>query len=118
MQVQIRQLGGGDVSLEDCARFSTPLGEAIESSQLAPENYVLEVSSPGISDKLLSDRDFKTFKGFPIEVTYSSEKNSQLSKRGLLHEKSQNHLHLNIKGRMSRINLDAITEVRLVSPTG
>ncbi len=118
MQVQIRQIGGGDVSLDDCAVFSSPMGEAIEVSQIIQEEYVLEISSPGISDELKNERDFNTFKGFPVEVTIEKKNKSKLQSTGLLHERSNDHLLLNIKGRMKRIPLEEIRQVRLVSPTG
>ncbi len=62
IQVQIRQSNGMDVSLEDCALFSTPMGEAIELSQLLNCPYVLEISSPGLGDVVQTDREFETIK--------------------------------------------------------
>ncbi len=118
MQVQIRRIGGGDVSLEDCACFSGPMGQAIETSEILNEAYVLEISSPGINEQLLSDKDFLTFRGFPVEVSFLDDKNSQHHQKGLLKERSKDHVHLNIKGRMSLIPRKDVTEVRLISPTG
>ena len=118
MQVQIRQAGGGDVSLEDCARFSGPMGEAIDTSKILDEAYVLEISSPGIDGQLLTDRDFKTFRGFPIKVSFRDEKNIELNKAGLLHQRSADHLHLNIKGKIIAIPRNNVIEVSLTSPTG
>ena len=118
MQVQIRHTGGEDVSLEECAIFSAPMGEAIEASQLLNEAYVLEISSPGIADQLHSDRDFQTFQGFPVEVTYRNAQESVLLRAGQLQERSSEHVHLNIKGKISRIPRKDVITVRLTSPTG
>ena len=118
MQVQIRHLGGEDVSLDDCARFSAPMEEAIETSNLLNQAYVLEISSPGISAQLEKDRDFRTFKGFPVEVTFKDDKNFKHRKTGLLHERSSDHLQINIKGQIKRIPRQNILEVRLTTPTG
>ena len=68
LEVQIRHSSGADVSLDDCAGFSGVLGDALEASTLLTEAYVLEISSPGIGDQLIEDRDFQTFRGFPVEV--------------------------------------------------
>jgi len=38
---------------------------------------VLEISSQGVSDELTSERDFKTFKGFPVNVELN-QKNSKI----------------------------------------
>ncbi len=116
LQVQIRQKKGGDVSLDDCASFSGPMGEAIEASDLLKEPYVLEISSQGISEDLNSDRDFLTFHGFPVEVNFRDEKESQTHLSGLLHERSDKHVLLNIKGRIKRIPREDIICVRLTSP--
>ena len=118
MQVQIKHSAGGDVSLDDCARFSQPMSEALETSELLTEAYVLEISSPGINDELSNDRDFQTFKGFPVEVLFGDDKSSPLRKSGLLKDRSKNHIHLNIKGRISRIPRNEVIKVRLISPTG
>ncbi len=118
MQVQIRHAGGGDVSLEDCANFSAPMGQAIDTSKLLNEAYVLEISSPGIQDQLIQDRDFQTFRGFPVEVTFRGSKDTETQRIGLLHERSKDHVHLNIKGKMDRIPRKDVMKVRLISPTG
>ncbi len=118
MQVQIRHTGGGDVSLDDCASFSAPMSEAIDISKLLDEAYVLEISSPGIEDQLITDRDFQTFRGFPVQVTYRDDSNSELHQDGLLKERSKDHVHLNIKGKVSRIPLIDVVSVRLIAPTG
>ncbi len=115
MQVQIRHSDGGDVSLDDCARFSEPMGDAIEASELLDQGYVLEISSPGIGEQLKTDKDFKTFKGFPIEVTIQNDSGSNLSRTGLLHERSETHVHLNIKGQIKQIPREEVISVRLTT---
>ena len=118
MQVQIRNKGGEDVSIDDCARFSGLMDKALETTQLINEPYVLEITSPGISDQLQNDRDFQTFRGFPIEVNYCNDNDSAAHLQGLLHEKTKDHLQVNIKGRIKRIPYQAVLGVRLISPTG
>ncbi|WP_036900581.1 MULTISPECIES: ribosome assembly cofactor RimP [Prochlorococcus] len=119
IQVQIKKMScEEEISLEDCVHFSEPMNEAIEQSKLLDNGYVLEISSPGLSDLLETDRDFKTFKGFPIEVRLKDKDNSELLKSGLLHERSKEYLLVNIKGRISKIPRKNIISVQLTSPTG
>ncbi len=115
IQVQIRAQGGGDVSLDDCARLSNPIEEALEASKLFNEAYVLEISSPGIGENLITDRDFVTFRGFPIEILHRTENGSEIQKSGLLLERSADHIHLNIKGRIARIPRQKVINVRLTT---
>ena len=118
MQVQIRHADGADVSLDECASFSSPMSEAIETSKIINSAYVLEISSPGITENLLNDRDFQTFRGFPVEVTYLKNEDSKTNKIGLLHERSKDHVLLNIKGKINRIPRSDVIGVRLTTATG
>tara|TARA_B100000405_G_scaffold64419_1_gene44044 strand:+ start:307 stop:774 length:468 start_codon:yes stop_codon:yes gene_type:complete len=117
LEVQIRHSSGADVSLDDCAGFSGVLGDALEVSTLLTEAYVLEISSPGIGDQLIEDRDFQTFRGFPVEVTHRDKDNSEQRLDGLLLERSDDELQINIRGRIKRISRDRVIGVRLTSPS-
>ena len=117
VQIQIRRASGEDVTLDDCAVFSGPMGDAIEASSLLSEAYVLEISSPGIGDLLQSDRDFQTFKGFPVEVSFEDGDGHSQTLAGSLLDRNADHLEINIKGRIKRIPRTAVSNVRLTSPT-
>lgn len=118
VQVQIRRTSGDDVSLDDCAGFSAPMGEAIESSALLTEAYVLEISSPGIGDQLQSDRDFQTFRSFPVDVIVRDDDGREQRQSGTLLERTADHVQINIRGRVKRIPRDSVIRVELTSPTG
>ena len=117
LEVQIRHSTGTDVSLDDCAGFSGVLGDALETSTLLTEAYVLEISSPGIGDQLIEDRDFQTFRGFPVEVIQRDKHDSEQRLDGLLLERSDDELQINIRGRIKRISRDRVIGVRLTSPS-
>ena len=68
IKVTIRNFNGEDITLDDCSRFNNPASSVIENSNFLKCSYVLEISSQGVSDELTSERDFKTFKGFPVNV--------------------------------------------------
>ncbi len=116
IQIEICRHGGGDVTLDDCALLTNPLSDAFEHSQLLDKPYVLEVSSPGIGDLLKNDRDFQTFQGFPVEVKHQDEKHAEKNQSGLLHEKTEDYLVINKKGRLVRLPLKGVKQVRLTSP--
>jgi ribosome maturation factor RimP len=115
--IQIRHADGRDVNLDDCAAFSGVLSEVVEASELIPQAYVLEVSSPGIGEELLDDRDFHSFRGFPVAVCFRDGKGAETTREGLLLERDAEHLQLNLRGRISRIPRPAVISVRLVTPT-
>ena len=118
LQVQIRRSNGDDVSLDDCAGFTAPMGEAIEDAALLTEAYVLEISSPGIGDCLRSDRDFQTFRSFPVDVVHKDDEGSEQRLSGTLLERTEDHVQINIRGRVKRIPRESVISVELTSPTG
>lgn len=118
IQVKIRHKDGTDVSLDDCTLITNPIGEAIENSKLLNSAYILEISSPGLNDILETDKEFETFKGFPIEVSTKNDSKSTVLYSGLLHTRSKEHLQINVKGKMSKIPRESVIQVRLSSPTG
>ncbi|MFQ6540010.1 MULTISPECIES: ribosome maturation factor RimP [Aphanothece] len=118
LQVLAQRGDGVDISLDECASISAPLDEAIEQAGLlAEEPYVLEVSSPGVSDRLHDDRDFRSFRGFPVGVSFLDAKGQETRCQGLLLERTDTELLINLRGRTKRIPRDAVLEVLLVTPS-
>ena len=113
IEIIIKKTNGDDISLDDCALFNAPASEEIENSNLLNCSYVLEISSQGVSDELTSERDFKTFKGFPVNVELN-QKNSKIKfLNGLLYEKSKDYLAINIKGKIKKIPFDEVQKISL-----
>jgi ribosome maturation factor RimP len=113
VQVTVERSDGGDVTLEACAALSGPLGDALEEAGLLASAYVLEVSSPGLGDLLQSDRDFNSFRGFPVEVRLRPEGEGPKSRNGLLLGRDADTIAINVRGRTLRLPRDAVLEVRL-----
>ena len=111
--ITIKKRDGNDITLDDCALFNTPASEEIEKSNLLNSSYVLEISSQGVSDELTSDRDFKTFKGFPVNVELNQHNSKNNFLNGLLYEKSKDYLAINIKGKIKKIPFDEVLKISL-----
>jgi ribosome maturation factor RimP len=117
VQVMVQKSDGSDISLDECASLSAPLGDAIEAAGLLPDAYVLEISSPGIGEVLHDDRDFRSFRGFPVEVLYRDPKGAEVRREGLLLERDAEAVHLNMRGRTKRIPRGDVIAVKLVTPS-
>ncbi len=111
--VRVQRADGTDVNLDECAAVSGPLAEAIEASGLLTMAYVLEVSSPGIGEDLHSDRDFVSFRGFPVEVIRRDADGAEARRMGLLLGRDAEVVQLNERGRILRIPRDDVLRVRL-----
>ena len=113
IQIIIKKTNDDDISLDDCAIFNTPASDEIEKSNLLNCSYVLEISSQGVSAELTSDRDFKTFKGFPVNVELNQKDSKIKFLNGLLYEKSKDYLAINIKGKIKKIPFDEVLKISL-----
>ncbi|MEB3276549.1 MAG: ribosome assembly cofactor RimP [Cyanobacteriota bacterium] len=116
LQITVQRCDGGDISLDDCASLSTPLAEAIDAGGLLTGAYVLEISSPGIGEELCSDRDFRSFRGFPVAVLHSDARGAEQRSEGLLLERDDEAVLLNRRGQTKRIKRSAVISVRLITP--
>jgi len=56
------------VTHADCESVSHQLGSLLDSENLFPGHYTLEVSSPGVERKLRKWKDFERFQGQKIKV--------------------------------------------------
>ena len=56
------------IGSEDCVLVSEYLSERLDREDPIEENYVLEVSSPGMDRELIRDDDYRRFAGKPVDV--------------------------------------------------
>ena len=89
----------GEVGLEDCERMSRALEIQLDASDAIPDAYVLEISSPGIAEELTSDRDFVSFKSFPVIAETEPPHKGKREWRGRLIGRDVDAVYLNQKGR-------------------
>jgi ribosome maturation factor RimP len=101
----------GDISLDDCEQMSRALEAVLDASDLIPDAYALEISSPGISRCLTSDREFVSFRGFPVMVQTSQPGQHELL--GNLIGRDETNVYLNQKGRTVSLARTLIIQVQL-----
>lgn len=112
LRVDIRNLQQ-DTGLNDCEQMSRALEAQLDQTGVIPDAYVLEVSSPGISRQLSSDREFTAFKGFAVIVSSSQPHEGQQEWTGQLIRRDDTTVYLNQKGRVVAIPRTLITRVQL-----
>lgn len=56
------------ITVEECAKMNEVVGEALDREDFMDENYILEVSSPGLDRPLKTKNDFARIKGKRIRV--------------------------------------------------
>jgi ribosome maturation factor RimP len=113
LRVDVRHRQHEDTGLDDCERMSQALEAVLEDTDLIPDAYVLEVSSPGVSPILQSDRDFIVFKGFMVEVALREPYKQKQVWVGQLIRRDEDHVYLNLKGRSLKLPRALVQTVQL-----
>jgi ribosome maturation factor RimP len=117
LRLDIRNLTA-DTGLDDCAKMSRALEAVLDDETqpkpaMMPDNYVLEVSSPGVARALSSDREFISFRGFPVLVTASELLDGQREWWGNLVGRDEEFVHLSQKGRALKLPREIVKQVQL-----
>jgi ribosome maturation factor RimP len=68
LDIRIDRQDGSRITIDDCAAVSRVLEPLLDASGLVGENYVLEVSSPGVERPLRNAADWRRFAGKTAKV--------------------------------------------------
>ena len=74
----------GTMNVDDCASLSRALSEVLEAADPIADEFVLEVSSPGIDRPLTIESDFARFAGHDARVEMTEAVNGRKRFRGVL----------------------------------
>lgn len=96
--------------IEDCQRLSEALGKELDQRDVVPENYILEVSSPGLDRVLRKERDFIREKGKTVDVILYVPLDGEKLITGTLAACDESTLTLTERAPIPR---DKIAQVRL-----
>jgi ribosome maturation factor RimP len=77
--IRVFVYGEQGVSVGDCARLSRVIGEVIEGTEMFPDGYTLEVSSPGLDRPLATARDFRRRVGETVRVSFVDSGRKQIT---------------------------------------
>ena len=111
LRVDIRNRGR-DTGLEDCEQMSRILEAQLDASEIIPDAYVLEVSSPGIPRTLTTDREFISFKGFAVIVSTIEPYKKRTQWQGTLQGRDENAIYINQKGKKTTIPRNLVDTVQ------
>ncbi|MGQ0767207.1 MAG: ribosome maturation factor RimP [Gemmatimonadota bacterium] len=116
LDVRIDRTDGAKVSVDDCAHVSRALEPLLEASGLVGDQYVLEVSSPGVERRLRNGADWRRFAGRRAMVT-SKELGGRVEVQ-IIGVEGEGSVEVGVMrdshGTERRIPMAAISEARLV----
>jgi ribosome maturation factor RimP len=113
VEVRIDRRDGQSVSVDDCARVSRTLEARLDTSGLVPEQYVLQVSSPG-DRPLRSAAEWRRFVGRWVSVL-APEHGGRFEARlvDISGEGAAETATFELDGKQKHVPLAAVKEARL-----
>jgi len=103
----------GGVTLDDCTRVSHEVGRSLDVEDFIQTPYTLEVSSPGLTRPLKTEKDFMKYRHRLIKVkTVDSIKNRRQFKGRLLGV-SENQIEIEVEGGVFQIPLSNVAKANL-----
>ncbi|WP_075572661.1 ribosome maturation factor RimP [Colibacter massiliensis] len=103
----------GGVGLEDCQAVSEKLSKVLDAKDPIADNYLLEVSSPGLDRVLKKDADFVRYKGRDVDVHFFKPRDGMKMIVAVLVGKSGDTVRLSVDGAETDIERKEIAQIRL-----
>lgn len=103
----------GGVSVNDCAKLSHVVGDLLDVSDLIPNYYHLEVSSPGMNRVLRKPEHFQKQMGNIIEVRTITPIEKRRKFKGTLVDTKPEGITVNCEGQVFEIPLALVERARL-----
>jgi ribosome maturation factor RimP len=103
----------GGVTLDDCTRFSQEVGSILDVEDFISTPYTLEVSSPGLTRSLKTDKDFIRYCDHLIKVKTFSPIENRRQFRGKLLKFSENQIEIETEEGIFQIPLSNMAKANL-----
>ena len=101
------------ISVEDCELVSKHVSKVLDTENDFSENYLLEVSSPGLDRKFFYKEQYKEFLKENLKVTFFDDLNKKTIK-GQLEEVDDISIKLEIKDEIQEIPFSSIIKANLL----
>lgn len=84
LQIMLDRVDGEAISVDDCEKASRLISDILDVEDPVPDNYNLEVSSPGVDRPLTRIKDFERYKGLEIKLQVLDKIDERRKFRGIL----------------------------------
>ena len=101
------------ISVEDCELVSKHVSKVLDTENDFSENYLLEVSSPGLDRKFFYKEQYKEFLKENLKVTFFDDLNKKTIK-GQLEEVDEISIKLETKDEIQEIPFSSIIKANLL----
>jgi len=102
------------ITIGDCELVSRALSDLLDKEDFISENYILEVSSPGLDRPLKKDRDFERSIGRDVEIKLFRQMDGQKEYTGILRSFDNDNVSIGLDGGEElKIKRSDIARIRL-----
>jgi ribosome maturation factor RimP len=103
----------GGVTLDDCTRVSQEVGRNLDIEDFIQAPYTLEVSSPGLTRSLKTEKDFIKYCSHWVKVKTFDPIENRRSFKGRLLGVSENKIEIESDGGIFQIPLNNVAKANL-----
>jgi ribosome maturation factor RimP len=103
----------GGVTLDECQQVSRQVGDLLDVEDLVPEKYHLEVSSPGLTRRLKTRREYEIFAGRLASLVVTDDQGRSRKTTGVLKGLMGEEVLLEVNGKVQAIPLDRVAKANL-----
>jgi ribosome maturation factor RimP len=103
----------GGVTLDDCTRVSQEVGRSLDVEDFIQTPYTLEVSSPGLTRPLKTEKDFMKYRHRFIKVKTVDPIENRRQFKGKLLGVSENRIEIEVEGGVFQIPLSNVAKANL-----
>ena len=104
----------GQIGVDELAEINTSVGTILDVEDPIPENYTLEISSPGIDRPLTRIKDFDSFQGFEAKIETTELIDGRRRFRGVLAGVNNDEVLINLEEGTIGLKFTWLSEARLV----
>lgn len=103
----------GGVTLDDCTRVSQEVGRILDVEDLIPVPYFLEVSSPGLTRPLKTERDFRKAQNQLVKIRTFEPVINRREFKGKILEVTNQTIEIDVDGVKIQIPISKIAKANL-----
>lgn len=103
----------GGVDLEDCQAVSEKLSKILDEKDPISDNYLLEVSSPGLDRVLKKEKDFVRYQGRDVDIHFFKPHNGTKLLTAVLKGRDGDVLTVSHDKTEETLDMKDISQIRL-----
>ncbi len=103
----------GGITLDDCTRVSQEVGRSLDVEDVIQTPYALEVSSPGLTRPLKTEKDFMKYRNRLIKVKTVDPIQNRRQFKGRLLEVTGGGIEIEVDGGIYQIPLSNVAKANL-----